>query len=51
MSIHKSQFTWYRKLWVFFSQYSYINVFMMTRMKISNATKSQTNSSNEIEKC
>jgi len=35
MSVHKSQFVWYRKLWVFLSQYSYINIYSMGRMKIN----------------
>ena len=34
MSIHKSQFVWYRKLWVFFSRYTYINTYRRRLLRI-----------------
>lgn len=34
MSIHGSQFVWYRKLWTVFSQYTYINVYTKSRITI-----------------
>jgi hypothetical protein len=34
MAVHKSQFVWFRKLFVLFSRYTYINTFQMRRVKI-----------------
>ena len=34
MSMHKSQFVWYRRLWVFFSRYNYINTYERKLLRI-----------------
>lgn len=35
MALHKSQFVWFRKLFVFFSRYTYINTYRMKKIKFN----------------
>jgi N-acetylglucosaminylphosphatidylinositol deacetylase len=35
MSRHRSQFVWYRRLWVIFSRYQYINTYQRAYIKVS----------------
>jgi hypothetical protein len=34
MQLHASQFTWFRKLWVVFSRYTYINTYQLRRVRL-----------------
>jgi N-acetylglucosaminylphosphatidylinositol deacetylase len=34
MKFHSSQFNWYRKLWVVFSRYTYVNTYCLRRVRL-----------------